>query len=233
MRVRAGVDASSMVFTVRDGTEVTPSAGNAGFMAVMGRPAARWAGAATVVLALLVARFVSHGSRASDRLLVRVHESGAGDRVARVGGRVTLHGPDTAERTRSLVEGEAVFDDLPPGVARRAVEVSIDGAPGFQSVAERQIVPESGILDMVIARAEVTSVVAGTVLDDKGQPLAGAAIDIEHGLVTGTTDPRGDFRIVVPVSPGAMVSVAVAVNGRVGVRENVTVPGTHTLRWTP
>jgi hypothetical protein len=233
MRVRAGVDASTMMFAVRDGAEVTRVPGNAGLLAVMRKPGIRWAGAATVVLALLGAKFVGHRSRAADRLVVRVHDSGAGNRVARVAGRVIVRGPDTSERSRQLVEGEAVFDDLPPGVARRAVEVSIDGAPGFQSTTERQIVPESGILDILLARADVTSVVAGTVIDEKGQPLAGATIDIEHGLVIGTTDPRGDFRIVVPIAPGAMVSVAIAVDGRVGVRENVTVPGTHTLRWAP
>jgi CHAT domain len=233
MRVRIGVDASTMVFAVRGGAEATPATGWAWYAAAMRRPGVRWVAAAVVVLALLGARFVGQRALAADRLVVRVHEPGAVGGMAHVAGRITLHGPDTAVRTRPLADGEAVFEDLPPGVAGRAVEVSVEGAAGFRPTSELRIIPESGILGVVLARAEVTSIVAGTVLDVQGQPLAGAAIDIEHGLVTGTTDPRGDFRIVVPLAPGALVSVVVAVNGHVGFRDNLTVPGTHTLRWAP
>jgi hypothetical protein len=72
-----------------------------------------------------------------------------------------------------------------------------------------------------------------TVLDVQGQPLAGAVIDFDHGLVSAETDQRGGFRIVVPRPPEAMVSVIVAFNGLVGFRDNLTVPGQFTLRWAP
>lgn len=236
MRVRAGVDASLMRFAVGDLAAVPPVSGWGRLAAVIGQPGVRWVGVAAVVLGLLgasLASLASHRVPAADSLVVRVHDPAAVDRVAHVAGRVTLHGPDTAVRTRPLIEGEAVFDDLPPGVAGRAVEVSIEAGPGFASTTERKIVPEDRTVRVVLARAEVTSVITGTVLDAAGQPLAGAAIDIEHGLVTGQTDPRGDFRIVVPLAPGAMVSVVVAVDGHVGFRDHLTVPGTVAVRWTP
>jgi hypothetical protein len=132
-----------------------------------------------------------------------------------------------------LVDGEAVFDDLPAGAAGHAVELSVDGVAGFQSLTERQIVPDRGVLGVWLARAEVTSVVTGTVLDVGGQPLADAVLDFDHGLVSGKTDRRGGFRIVVPRAPGTMISVMVDFQGVVGFRDNLTIPGPFTLRWAP
>lgn len=232
MRVRTGVDAASMVFATGDAAEI---AGRSRWqrMAVMQKPAVRWVGAAVVGLALLGAGLLRHRPAGANRLVVRVHEPGAAGGVARLAGRVVLTGPDTAVRSRPLVDGEAVFDDLPSGAAGRAVDVSVDGVVGFESTTERRVVPESGVLGVALARAEVTSVVNGTVLDARGQPLAGAVIDFDHGLVSAVTDPRGGFHIEVPRSPGAMVSVIVDFKGVVGFRDNLTVPGSFTLRWTP
>jgi CHAT domain len=217
VRVRVGVDASRMVFAV-GGTR---------------KSGVRWVCAAVIVLALLGASFVSHRLLAAHKLVVRTYEPDGSGGLVRAGGRITLSGPDAAVRSRPLVAGEAVFDDLPTSAAGRAVEVSVDGVAGFQSTSERHVVPESGILGVALARIEVTSAVTGTVFDAQGQPVVGAMLDFDHGLVSARTDQRGDFRIVVPRPPGAMVSVIVAFDGLVGFRDNLTVPGMFTLRWTP
>ncbi|HEX3478056.1 MAG TPA: hypothetical protein VHT91_23705, partial [Kofleriaceae bacterium] len=233
MRVRAEVDASKMVFAVGDAAELAGGAWWQRLAAAMRRPAVRWGGAAALGLAMLGARSLTHHPLAADKLVVRVHEQGAADGIAGIAGKVTLTGPDTAVRSRPLADGEAVFDDLPAGTAGHAVEVSVDGVAGFQSRTERQVVPDSGVLSVALARAEVTSVVTGTVLDARGQPLAGAVIDVDHGLVSAETDPRGGFRLVVPRPPGTMVSVIVDFRGVVGFRDNLTAPGAFTLRWEP
>lgn len=198
------------------------------------RHRARWAGVAIAVLALALGGLVlDNRSPAAGKIIVRVHEPGGVDNVARIAGRVQLNGPDAAIRSRPLIDGEAIFDDLPGDAAGRSVEVSVDETTGFQSKSERHIVPESGILRVELAKVETTSVATGTVLDAHGQPLAGAVIDVDHGLISAETDQRGAFRIVVPRPPGSMVAVIVAFKGRVGFRENLTVPGPFTLQWAP
>jgi hypothetical protein len=227
MRVRTGVDAASMVFATGE------AAALAGRSRWRRAPAVRWVGAAVVVLAAIWAGFAGHRPARANKLVVRVHEAAATDGVARLAGRVVLSGPDTAVRSRPLVDGEAVFEDLPGDIAGRAVEVSVDGVVGFEPTTERRVVPDSGVLGVALARAEVTSVVNGTVLDARGQPLAGAVIDFDHGLVLAKADPRGTFHIEVPRPPGAMVSVTVDFEGIIGFRDNLTVPGSFTLRWAP
>jgi hypothetical protein len=142
-------------------------------------------------------------------------------------------GPDAATRPRQLVDGVAIFDDMPPDVVGRAVEVSVDQVAGFQPASERHNVPDSGLVRITLRRVETTTVVIGTVLDADGQPLAGAVIDLDHGLASASTDEHGAFRVEVPRLPGSLVSMSVTYKGRVGFREHLTVPGPLTLRWTP
>jgi hypothetical protein len=232
IRVRAGVDASRMVFTIRDPDAAAGGSGWRRLAAAVRRRGALAVGAASLALAGLVASRMSHRPASADQLVVRVHEAGQRS-AAHLAGRVTVNGPDTAVRARPLVDGEAVFDDLPAGSVGRAVEVSVDGIAGFQATTERHVVPESRVVGVTLTKAETTSVVTGTVVDARNQPIAGAVIDFENGLAVAETDPRGDFRIVLPLPPGTKISVTVAVHGTVGFRDNVTVPGLLMLPWAP
>ena len=198
------------------------------------RPRARWVGAAATLLVLAVGGvFLTNRPLDKARIVVRVTgPGGVSDRVL-VPGQVTLSGPDAAVRSRPLVAGEASFDDLPAGAPGQRVEVSVDDTVGFQSTSEKRAVPADGILVVQLARVEITSVAAGTVLGADGQPLAGAVVDVHHGLVSAQTDRLGAFRIVVPRPPETIVSVIVAFRGSVCFRDNLTVPGSFTLRCAP
>jgi TIR domain len=106
---------------------------------------------------------------------------------------------------------------------------------GYRVMNERDVkVPAK---DVVLAELTETrtavenSVATGTVLGENSQPLPGAVIDVEHGLATAATNDMGEFRLVVPRAPGTVVPVKVSFKGHVGFRDNLTIPGSFTLRF--
>jgi hypothetical protein len=166
------------------------------------------------------------------RVVVRVHGPDGIAEIAHGPGWVKLNGPDAATRSRPLVDGAAIFDDLPADASGRTVEVSVDPITGFQAKTERRIVPVDGTLDVELVRVETTSQVDGTVLDADGQPLAGAEVIIDNDLVSAITNQHGAFHILVPRRPGT-VKVMVTFNGRKGYDENLTIPSTFILKYSP
>jgi hypothetical protein len=199
------------------------------------RFSARWAGAALAALAVFVLGAVlpSHAPLGTARVVVRVHGPGGMTELARGPGWVVLNGPDQVTRSRPLVDGEATFDDLPADTFGRLVDVSVGEIAGFQAKTERHVVPADGAVIVELARLETTSKVSGTVLDAQGQPVAGAVIIFDNNLVSANTDQYGAFHIEVPCPPDTTVTVMVKFKDRVGYRENLTVPGTFTLKWDP
>jgi hypothetical protein len=165
--------------------------------------------------------------------VIRVHGAGGIADVARGPGSVKLDGPDAASRSRPLVDGEAIFDDLPADAPGHHVAVSVDGVVGFQARTERHVLPVDGTLVIELAPIEATSRVDGTVLDANGQPLAGAEVIINNDLVSTTTNQHGAFHLEVPVPPQATVRVTVMFQGRSIFRDNLSASGTFILKETP
>jgi len=229
--VRAGVDASRIVFTAGAPDDAAGASAWRRFAAALRKRSLPGAAAAILALVGLGAVLMSHAPPAADNLVVRVYEAGRAHSFAHVAGRVTLNGPDTAVRRRPLLDGEAVFDDLPAGSVGRAVEVSVDDVAGFQSTSERHVIPEARVVGVSLTKTETTTVITGRVVDVRNQPIAGAVVNFDDGLALAETDPRGDFRIAVPLPPGTMVTLTVAVDGKVGYQDNVTVPGPFALQW--
>jgi hypothetical protein len=69
----------------------------------------------------------------------------------------------------------------------------------------------------------------GEVIDAKGQPVAGAVVEVADGGASGRTDAAGRFSFTVPVRPGQLVEVTVRQEGWVGYRDTLTFPGPHKL----
>jgi hypothetical protein len=199
----------------------------------------RWVGAAIAGLCVLALGAIlpihppAHAPLGTARVVVRVHGPGGIGDVARGPGSVKLDGPDAASRSRPLVDGEAIFDDVPADAPGHQVAVSIDGIPGFQATTERRVVPGDGRLDVALARVETTSKVDGTVLGMDDQPLAGAVVIFNNDLVSAITNQHGAFHTEVPVPPQATVRVTVMFQGRKIFRDNLSVSGTFILKENP
>jgi len=165
---------------------------------------------------------------------VRVHGPNGPTDIVGGSGQVVLDlGQD--RRIKSLSrEGEAVFTEIPARFAGQTVSLGVLGLDGYAArPGPAPTLPANGVLLLALDRVKPSSLFRGTVLGRKGQPVPGALVDVDHGLVTTTTNERGEFEVEVPVAAGTAVSVLVAVAGRVGYRDNLTVPGAHTLRLRP
>lgn len=82
------------------------------------------------------------------------------------------------------------------------------------------------LLTSITAQAQ-TSSLSGTVLDETGQPLPGASIQIKNSTRSTTTDVTGKYRLT-GLSNGAVVAV-VSYIGYLTVEQAVTISGSTTL----
>jgi hypothetical protein len=93
-------------------------------------------------------------------------------------------------------------------------------------------IPESGVIEIGLARRSFQTTIRGTVVDEGGEPVSAATIDVNSGMVTATTDASGNFSALVPLESGTVVN---AVARRAGYRAYdfpLTVSETVPLRIT-
>lgn len=146
-------------------------------------------------------------------------------RVAQVGATVSLLGEGTVRRTVTDAQGRYLFKDIPRGEA--SLDVRAPGTAGARraiTVATKGSIPE-----MEVDRIELgaAGIVEGTVVDEKGKPVAGARVAkdraptyVPAGAVLvglALTDSTGAFKLLdVPVGDIEMEAFAVDVGrGRV------------------
>ena len=94
------------------------------------------------------------------------------------------------------------------------------------------MVPESRVVEIALTRRSFQTTIRGSVVDESGDPVSAATIDINSGMVTATTDASGNFTTVVPVEAGVVMN---AVARRTGFRSYefpVTVSDSVPLRIT-
>jgi hypothetical protein len=196
-----------------------------------GRRRAALAAAVLLAGAGLAAAFWPPGKPPPTPLVVRLHGPAGPLDTLRVDGEVLLDAG--GERlVGPLSDGEAVFREMSGDFRGRTVRVELREVAGYllKETAPR-VVPSDGVLAVELTPA--ASLVSGTVGDARGQPLAGAVVDLENGLAKATTDALGNFRVEVALPPGTTVPVRVVFDGRVGYSGNLTVPGSFTLRYQP
>jgi hypothetical protein len=179
----------------------------------------------------LGAAFWPRGASPAPPLVVRLHGPAGPLDTLHVGGEVRVES-GTGSQVARLADGQAVFRVAGVDFRGRTVRIELRDVAGYRMKDDApRIVPSDGVLPVELTPA--ASLVSGTVQDARGQPLAGAVVDLEHGLATATTDALGSFRVEVARPPGTTVPVRVAVGGRVGYSGNLTVPGSFTLRYQP
>lgn len=131
-----------------------------------------------------------------------------GGRVAQPGATVALFGEGGVRRTTSDAQGKFLFKDVPRGDATLDVRAS-----GTASLKKPITVgPTGSRAELDVGRLELgaAGVIEGTVVDDKGQPVAGARVAKDRaptwipasGALIGVvlSDATGAFKLVdVPV----------------------------------
>lgn len=105
--------------------------------------------------------------------------------------------------------GSAIFTDIPIKFSTDSIKLELEN-PAYRIV--RQSAPTFAQSDKGSILFEVEAVTQytnwrGKVLDAKGNPIAGASLEIDSGLATGKTDTQGNFVIKVPKAVGEEVQV--------------------------
>ena len=105
---------------------------------------------------------------------------------------------DNEERPLVLKEtGEtASYKNLPGRFADQTVRLTFY-ADGYESVDTMVMLERDGEVVVNIRRDDTYGVLAGSILDEDGQPLGGATVDVE-GLMT-TSMPDGTFEVNIPI----------------------------------
>jgi hypothetical protein len=167
------------------------------------------------VLFLLVIILGFYANRATDfSLTVRVHGPGGPADVIKDGSLTVYLG--NVQRTSQIGDdGEAIFNGVPSAMIGERVRV-LPSVRGYElTTVDSVTIPESGVIEIGLARRSFQTTIRGTVVDEAGDPVAAATVDINSGMVTATSDAGGNFSAVVPMEPGSVVN---AVARRTGFR---------------
>ena len=185
--------------------------------------------AAIVGMVVAAGAYVSSGPTPL-QLVVRAHPERE-DPGALAQGKVTLVAGKLSWTKDLSSAGEAVFERLPEQVRTESLRV-VASVPGYRrQEADLQGIPPGEVIELSLTVAAARSVMSGTVLTADAQPLEGALVDIEHGLVQSRTDSLGHFHAEVPRAAGVTVLVMVFHGGRVGHQGYYTVPNELTLQF--
>jgi protocatechuate 3,4-dioxygenase beta subunit len=136
----------------------------------------------------------------SEALTGAVRESRSGAPIK--GAEITLYGDVGARHSATDPDGKFKFDDVAPGAAHLRVR-----APG-RVTRERDVTiedPTSHVQDLGYVELDEEGVVEGIVLDERGNPVAGARVGKDrvptyvpatsHDTSYALTDPRGHFHL--------------------------------------
>lgn len=113
-------------------------------------------------------------------------------------------------------EGKAIFTDIPNKFSNDSATIELEN-PAYRIA--RQSAPSFAKSDKGSIIFEVEAVTQytdwrGKIMDAKGDPIAGATLEIDSGLATGKTDAQGNFVIKVPKAAGEEVQVDIYVQAK-------------------
>jgi hypothetical protein len=162
-----------------------------------------------VVLFLLVILLGMYANRATDfSLTVRVHGPGGPADVIR-NGTLTVYLGNVQRTVQIGEDGEAIFNGVPSSLIGQKVRV-LPSARGYEfTTSDSVMVPESRVIEIGLARRSFQTSIRGSVVDESGDPVSGATIDVNSGMVIATSDAGGNFTAVVPLEEGTVVNAVV------------------------
>lgn len=105
---------------------------------------------------------------------------------------------DNEEKTLVLKEsnGTATYKNLPGRFANQQARLTFS-ADGYESVDTIVNLERDGEVQVNIHHDNTYGVLAGTIVDEDGNPLGGATVEVE-GLMT-TSNPDGTFELNIPI----------------------------------
>jgi hypothetical protein len=158
------------------------------------------------VLFLLVVVLGMYANRATEfSLTVRVHGPGGAADVLKEGALTVYLG--NVQRTSQIGgDGEAIFNGVPASMIGQKARV-LASVRGYELASTDSVmIPESGVIEIAMNRRSFQTTVRGTVVDESGEPVSGATIDINSGMVVDTSDASGNFSAVIPLEAGTVVN---------------------------
>lgn len=105
---------------------------------------------------------------------------------------------DNEEKTLVLSEtdGKGTFKNLPGRFANQDARLTFE-AEGFVSVDTVATLQRNGEVNLSIHRDDTYGVLAGTIIDEDGRPVADATVEAEGMICTSKED--GSFRLGIPI----------------------------------
>lgn len=105
---------------------------------------------------------------------------------------------DNEEKTLVLTEtdGAGVYKNLPGRFANKEARLTFE-AEGYEPVDKVVTLQRNGKVSLNIHRDDTYGVLAGTIIDEKGQPIGGATVEAEG--VTCTSQEDGSFKLFIPI----------------------------------
>ena len=105
---------------------------------------------------------------------------------------------DNEEKTLVLTEtdGTGTYKNLPGRFANQEARLTFE-AEGFESVDTVVILKRNEEVSLNIHRDDTYGVLAGTIIDEQGQPVGGAIVEAEGETCTSQED--GSFKIHIPM----------------------------------
>jgi hypothetical protein len=163
-------------------------------------------------------------------LTVRVHgPNGAGDIIR--DGRITADLGGARRSATIGADGDVVFADVPSNLEGQKVRL-IAEVPAFVSdtLSEHMRIPPSHVIDLGLTPRRFQTKMRGSVFDQSGRTVRGAALNFGAGTVKAVSDADGNFALAINVAPGTVVPLTVSLNGAVVFDENVTIAEQPALR---
>lgn len=105
---------------------------------------------------------------------------------------------DNEEKTLVLTETDEIgtYKNLPGRFANQEVRLTFE-AEGYEPVDTMITLQRNGEVNLNIHRDDTYGVLAGAIIDEKGQAVGGATVDAEG--VTCTSQEDGSFRLYIPI----------------------------------
>lgn len=105
---------------------------------------------------------------------------------------------DNEDKTLVLTEsdGTSIYKNLPGRFANQEAQLTFN-AEGYEPVDTVVTLQRNGEISLNIHRDDTYGVLAGIIIDEKGQPVCGAMVEVE-GL-TCTSQEDGSFRLHIPI----------------------------------
>lgn len=105
---------------------------------------------------------------------------------------------DNEEKTLVLTEtkGTGIYKNLPGRFANQEARLTFE-AEGYKPVDKVVTLQRNGEVNLNIHRDNTYGVLAGTVIDEQGQPVDGAIVEAEGEICTSQND--GSFKLCIPV----------------------------------